>query len=149
MAKAKVQKNDDALDESGNGSEGSDTSKARSIWLNNARWDKLKLIKDTIGSWERTVDVVIEQLMASGLLGAETRKALREMGGDPIILDPLWRDCHKIREPWAEVATSQARIAEELVNINANLEDLSQAVEDHATAMIEADLVKDEELPKQ
>ena len=79
------------------------------------------------------------------MISEETRQAIykinRENGID-FLDDTGWRDAFKIREPWPETATNIRKIRENLDEIKAGLRELSQTVEDHATSMLEAELIK-------
>lgn len=120
-------------------------NKVRSIYTDHARWKKLQLMKDELGSWNLFADVAIEQLLASGLISEETRQAIYKINRDndiEFLDDTSWRDAFKIKEPWAETATNVRKIRENLELIQAGLSELSQTVEDHATSMLEAELIK-------
>jgi methyl-accepting chemotaxis protein len=117
----------------------------RGIWVDIHRWRKLQLIRDELGNWNLFADVAIEQLLASGLISDETRKAIykinRENGID-FLDDSSWRNAFQIREPWLQTSTNIRKIREGIEEIHADLQELSQTVEDHATSMLEAELIK-------
>ena len=79
------------------------------------------------------VEVLCEQLLASGLLGTEMAD------------DSGWRTSAAIGEPWPEVAANQKKIAEELGMITIAIQALVETVEDHATAIFESNLSRCEE----
>lgn len=121
--------------------------KPRSIWTDDARWEKLKIAKDEVGTWSRLTDVVIEQLLASGLVSNEGRDKIQAVNiehGIEVVDDSAWREVFKIREPWPLAATHLRGIHENLGKIQEGLGNLAQVVEDHATTMLEAELVKTE-----
>lgn len=95
------------------------------------------------------MEVVCEQLLASGLVSAEAREKIREItrnSGTELVDDSGWRNSFRIGEPWPEVAATKKQIAEELAKINVNVNHLVEAVEDHAIAMLSIDHVQPEEL---
>jgi hypothetical protein len=125
-------------------------AKPQTLWVWKSTWQKLRIIKKDIGgSWNRLIEIVCEQLLASGLVSAEAREEVREItrnSGTDLMDDSYWRNTFRIGEPWPEVAATQKQIAEELAKINANINQLVEAVEDHAIAMLSIDHVQPEEL---
>lgn len=117
----------------------------RGIWVDIHRWRKLQLIKDELGNWNEFADIAVEQLLASGLISDEVREEIykinRENGID-FLDDSSWRDAFQVREPWLQTSTNIRKIREGIEEIHADLRELSQTVEDHATSMLEAELIK-------
>lgn len=125
--------------------ERADKPSQRGIWVDVHRWKKLQMMKDELGNWNRFADIVVEQLLASGLICDEVRQEIYKINRDngiDFLDDTSWRDAFKIREPWPETATNIRKIRENLEEIKAGLRELSQTVEDHATSMLEAELIK-------
>jgi len=121
--------------------------KPRSIWVTSSQWEKLRIARDELGSWGLMADVIVEQLLATGLISAEAREKIREINrinNIEELADSNWRDSFQIKEPWSESATAQVRMVEELVKIRMGLEELNQTVEDHAFCMLDAELVHPE-----
>jgi len=126
-----------------------ENAKGRTLWLHDGSWEKLNVLKDEFGgTWGRLVEVLCEQLLASGLVGVEARERIREISrqsGSEMADDSGWRTSFGIGEPWPEVAASQKKIAEELGMITVAIRELVVTVEDHATAILESDLSRSEE----
>lgn len=123
-------------------------NETRSIFVGVAQWEKLRIVRHELGTWNVLVDVVVEQLLASGLISEEARQKIHEINrahGVDYLDDSSWRDAFKIREPWPEAARHLRVINETLKEINDGLGNLAQTVDDHATAMLEAELVKPDE----
>lgn len=121
------------------------THKVRSIWLGDGRWEKLKLLKDELGTWTRFTDIVCEQLLASGLVPQVIREqieAINKAHGLDHLDDSAWRDAYRISDPQGRARTVASKITTELEEINLNILKLTQAVEDHAMAMLDADALK-------
>lgn len=127
-----------------------DKAKPQTLWVRKATWQKLQILKKDIGgTWSRLIEIVCEQLLASGLVSAAAREKVREItrsSGMELVDDGYWRNTFRIGEPWPEVAATKKQIAEELAKINANVNQLVEAVEDHATAMLSIDHVQPDEL---
>lgn len=124
-------------------------AKPQTLWVRKEVWQKLLILKKDIGgSWSRLIEVVCEQLLASGIVSAEAREKIREItrnSGTELVDDSGWRNSFRIGEPWPEVAATKKQIAEELAKINVNVNHLVEAVEDHAIAMLSIDHVQQEE----
>ena len=124
-----------------------DESCVKSIWAGKARWEKLKLVKDELGTWNDLIDITIEQLLSSGLISKEARKAISKINHDAgldHLNDANWRSSFGANEPWEETPTHLRKIGEVMEEINGEMQKLTQAVEDHAMAMLEAELVRPE-----
>lgn len=125
-------------------------AKPQTLWIRKATWKKLLLIKKDIGgTWSRLIEIVCEQLLASGLVSAAAREKVREItrsSGTELVDDSYWRNTFRIGEPWSEVAATKKQIAEELVKIDASINQLVEAVEDHAIAMLSIEPVQADEL---
>lgn len=113
--------------------------------MDNVRYQKLKLVKDELGTWNKLADIVVEQILSSGLISKEVRDAIakinKEAGLDHLN-DANWRSSFGANEPWEETPTHLRKIGEVMEEINGEMEKLTQAVEDHAIAMLEAELVR-------
>ena len=122
----------------------------QTLWVRKETWEKLTILKKDIGgNWSRLMEVVCEQIMASGIVSAEAREKIREItrsSGTELVDDSNWRNTFRIGEPWSELAATKKQIAEELAKINVNINQLVEAVEDHAIAMISIDFGPPEEL---
>jgi len=120
-------------------------SKATMIWMTPAARKKLTILKkDMDVPWSLFLEIVCEQLVASGVVSKEARKQLRALGSPSVDMDSgdrYWRDAFGIGEPWPEAAACQAKIVDELVLTNSLLGELVQAVEDHATMLVECEHV--------
>ena len=95
------------------------------------------------------MEVVCEQIMASGIVSSEAREKIREItrrSGTELVDDSDWRKSFQIGEPWPEVAATQKQMAEELVKINVSINQLVEAVEDHGTAMLSIEHLQPDEL---
>lgn len=125
-------------------------AKPQTLWVGKSTWKKLRVIKKDIGgTWNRLIEIVCEQLLASGLVSAATREEVREItrnSGTELVDDSYWRNTFRIGEPWSEVAATKKQIAEELAKIDANINHLVEAVEDHAIAMLRIDHGQSDEL---
>jgi hypothetical protein len=120
-------------------------NKTWSIFVGKAQWEKLEIIRGELGTWRNFIDVAIEQLLASGLISEEARQKIHKINQAhdiDYLDDTSWRDAFRIREPWPEAARHLRVINETLKEINDGLGNLAQTVDDHATAMLEAELVK-------
>ena len=116
-------------------------SKATMIWMTPTAREKLAILKKDMGvTWSLFIEVVCEQLLASGVVSKEAREQLRALGSPSVDMDSgdrYWRDAFGIGEPWPEAAACQAKIVDELVLTNSLLGELVQAVEDHATILVD------------
>jgi hypothetical protein len=128
-------------------------AKPQTLWVRKEVWEKLLILKkDLGGTWSRLIEVVCEQLLASGIVSAEAREKIREITRNSrteLVDDSGWRNSFRIGEPWPEVAATKKQIAEELAKITALTNQLVEAVEDHATAMLSIEHVKPEELEEE
>lgn len=112
------------------------------VWMDKVRWEKLKIIKDEIGSWNRFTDIACEQLLASGLISKESQELIHKLNREydfDHLDDSNWRDTFEIRETAPKARVHLRKIAEDLDKLNLNLTQLTQGVEDHAMAMIVAE----------
>lgn len=116
-------------------------SKATMIWMTPTARKKLTILKKDMGvPWSLFLEIACEQLLASGVVSKEARKKLRALGSPSVDLasgDRYWRDAFGIGEPWTENGACHAKIVDELVLTNLALGELVQAVEDHATILVE------------
>ena len=122
----------------------------QTLWVRKEVWEKLLILKKDIGgNWSRLMEVVCEQIMASGIVSSEAREKIREItrrSGTELVDDSDWRKSFQIGEPWPEVAATQKQMAEELVKINVSINQLVEAVEDHGTAMLSIEHLQPDEL---
>jgi len=127
-----------------------DNPRQQTFWIQKATWKKLLILKKDIGgTWSRLIEIVCEQLLASGLVSAKAREEVRAItrsSGTELVDDSYWRNTFRIGEPRTEVAATKKQIAEELGKINASVNQLVEAVEDHAIGMLNIDHVQPEEL---
>jgi hypothetical protein len=134
--------------ESPDGMPSNNPHKVRSVYLGDAQWEKMRLIRDHLGNWNRFADVAVEQLLASGLISRDVQDKVYEINrkyGLDYLDNTGWRGSFEIQEPWSKTASNLREINEGVAQLNLNLKDLAQAVEDHAMAMLEAELVKPDE----
>ena len=120
-------------------------SKATVIWMTPTAREKLRILKkDMDVTWSLFLEIVCEQLLASGVVSEEARKKLRALGSPSVDMssgDRYWRGAFGIGEPWTEAAASQAKILDELTLTNSLLGELVQAVGDHGTMLVECEHV--------
>ena len=87
-------------------------AKPQTLWIRKGTWEKLQIIKKDIGgTWSRLIDIVCEQLLASGLVNAKAREEVREItrsSGTELVDDSYWRNTFRIGEIWSEVAATVA-----------------------------------------
>lgn len=88
----------------------------QTLWVRKEPWEKLQIIKKDIGgNWSRLIEIVCEQLLASGLVSAKAREEAREevreitrSSGTELVDDSYWRNTFRTGEIWSEVAATVA-----------------------------------------
>lgn len=132
---------DAATTEAVGADEFTERAKAIAIWMTPTTKKKLDILKaDMDVTWSLFLEVACEQLLASGVVSRNAREQVRALGSPSVDMDSgdrYWRDAFGIGEPWPEAAACQAKIVDELVLTNSLLGELVQAVEDHATILVD------------
>ncbi len=117
--------------------------KAIAIWMTPTTKKKLDILKAEMDvTWSLFLEIVCEQLLATGVVSKEARNELRALGSPSVDIssgDRYWRAAFGIGESWPEAAASQAKIIDELTLTNSLLGELVQAVEDHGTMLVECE----------
>ena len=116
-------------------------AKVQSLWVRPAVWKCLGIVKDDIqGTWSRVMEIFLEKMISSGLMTEGAIKKIREIAEAEsinIAPDSGWNNSFQTPESWPMAAGHLKTIAEETEKLGPLLEELVEAVEDHAIAMMD------------
>lgn len=113
------------------------------MWVRPESWEKLVAAKNEMGvTWSEMAEIVVEQLIASGIIGEVGEKAIRKIEGEKggsIPKELSWRGTFGIGSPWPNAGRLLEATEKGIAEMNLALEDLMDVIEDHAAAVLETE----------
>ena len=118
-------------------------ARGQTLWIRPAVWKAMGVVKEDIqGTWGRVLEIFLEKMISSGLMSPEAIAEVRKIAQEEsigLVPDSGWESSFRPGDSWPMAAGHMKVIAEETKKLGPLLEELVEAVEDHAIAMMDMD----------